>query len=531
MRRGRETMLIQRWLAARTCGARACGRALHRRRGLAARRQVAAAGSRAPLQGAAAGLAAADQPRAVAGEADPGLGHHRLPRRRVPLPGLPLRRQRRAPDRRPRRPAHGRQPVLQAERHLHLPDATRRTPTTPPTWWSCASSRLRRATAFRVTLNTLKDPSLVAFTIALGGKEGEPHEFPFGANVAAPADAVPHRASRRQEAGWSTDADDGGRRRARERPSVASTCARRQIEVRVPHKAWNPRRQDRAAGRRRRPVGRGGEAVPAAAARPPTRRHAGRRRRGRRSRAAFFNVAFRTDEPFPAPDGQHRRDHQRRLVARPRAGQRARRRRHLGVLREGRASASSRARVRDNSARAEDRADGPDLLQPLRAVAGRGLQRQLLPRRRRELPGPVPGPAPAVRDLHPEEAAAAARLRADAAAALAVGELQPVPRHAQPVAVRRARHAARSSSRPRRAGPDEFYENYGAADVFDVWADVARRYKLDPELDGRDRLLDGRRSGRSSSARSSRTCSRASSRRWATRARPTCSPRCATCRC
>ena len=34
---------------------------------------------------------------------------------------------------------------------------------------------------------------------------------------------------------------------------------------------------------------------------------------------------------------------------------------------------------------------------------------------------------------------------------------------------------------PLSRGPDEFYENYGAADVFDVWADVARRFKLDPD--------------------------------------------------
>ena len=33
--------------------------------------------------------------------------------------------------------------------------------------------RLRRATAFRVTLNTLEDPALVAFSIAIGGTEGE----------------------------------------------------------------------------------------------------------------------------------------------------------------------------------------------------------------------------------------------------------------------------------------------------------------------------------------------------------------------
>jgi hypothetical protein len=28
-------------------------------------------------------------------------------------------------------------------------------------------------------------------------------------------------------------------------------------------------------------------------------------------------------------------------------------------------------------------------------------------------------------------------------------------------------------------GPDQFYQGYGAADTFEVWADVARRYKLD----------------------------------------------------
>ncbi|HVJ28842.1 MAG TPA: alpha/beta hydrolase-fold protein, partial [Gammaproteobacteria bacterium] len=33
---------------------------------------------------------------------------------------------------------------------------------------------------------------------------------------------------------------------------------------------------------------------------------------------------------------------------------------------------------------------------------------------------------------------------------------------------------------PEARGPDESYENYGAADVFDVWSDIARRYKLDP---------------------------------------------------
>ena len=52
---------------------------------------------------------------------------------------------------------------------------------------SCASSRSTQATAFRITLNTLENPDLVATAIAIGGTEGETHPFPFGANVSAPA--------------------------------------------------------------------------------------------------------------------------------------------------------------------------------------------------------------------------------------------------------------------------------------------------------------------------------------------------------
>src|SRR5436190_1932529 len=34
---------------------------------------------------------------------------------------------------------------------------------------------------------------------------------------------------------------------------------------------------------------------------------------------------------------------------------------------------------------------------------------------------------------------------------------------------------------PESRGPDGFYDSYAGADVFEVWADVARRYRLDPE--------------------------------------------------
>src|SRR3954467_3978962 len=48
---------------------------------------------------------------------------------------------------------------------------------------------LRRATAFRITLNTLVDPSKVAFSIGIG-RRAKPRDFPFGAKVRAPAKLV-----------------------------------------------------------------------------------------------------------------------------------------------------------------------------------------------------------------------------------------------------------------------------------------------------------------------------------------------------
>ena len=85
---------------------------------------------------------------------------------------------------------------------------------------------------------------------------------------------------------------------------------------------------------------------------------------------------------------------------------------------------------------------------------------------------------------------------------------------------------------PLARGPDGFYDGLAEADVFEVWADVARRYQLDPDVDRDHRLLDGRQSGRSSSPSSSPTCSRkrpADGRRE--RGHRACWRRCATSRC
>src|SRR5439155_791627 len=99
---------------------------------------------------------------------------------------------------------------------------------------------LSDATAFRLTLNTLKDASLVAFSIAIGGTPGVLTSFPAGANVQAPAD--PFLTMHPAGTGMAGDLVDAatGQPVGGPAPLVAVDTGRRQIEVRVPHAAWNP---------------------------------------------------------------------------------------------------------------------------------------------------------------------------------------------------------------------------------------------------------------------------------------------------
>ncbi|HEY1592438.1 MAG TPA: alpha/beta hydrolase-fold protein [Solirubrobacteraceae bacterium] len=157
---------------------------------------------------------------------------------------------------------------------------------------------LARATAFRITLNTMHDPTLVAFTIALGGSEGSPQAFPYGANVSAPADAfltVHPGAAGKRMVGEIQAAGMGGPLGATS-PSVIVDTRRRQIEVDVPDSDWNPGKR---AVRMEMGVGLWDKAThryllpgPTASATTPggggTAQHP----------PAFFNVAFRTHEPM-----------------------------------------------------------------------------------------------------------------------------------------------------------------------------------------------------------------------------------------
>ena len=144
---------------------------------------------------------------------------------------------------------------------------------------------LADATAFRVTLNTLVDPELVAFTIALGSSD-QPRPLPHGANATAPAQlfATVH--------GTTADLRDAATGAAvAPAPSVAVDVPRRQFDVRIPHAAWSPGTGkvrvaaavglwDRANGRYLIPGDTASETRPGGAG-------------SLASPTAFFNVAFR----------------------------------------------------------------------------------------------------------------------------------------------------------------------------------------------------------------------------------------------
>ena len=152
--------------------------------------------------------------------------------------------------------------------------------------------RVDGATAFRVTFNTLQDPARTAFTIALGGG-AEAVAWPHGAGVRSPAELflTVH--------GTTADLRDAAG--AVRSPAATATvdARRRQVDVRVPHAAWNPGTGtvrvaagaglwDTASDRYLVPrPGNATETVPGG---------------GLPTGVALFNVAFRSDEPMPDVD-------------------------------------------------------------------------------------------------------------------------------------------------------------------------------------------------------------------------------------
>jgi hypothetical protein len=148
---------------------------------------------------------------------------------------------------------------------------------------------LADATAFRVTMNTLKDPERMAFTIALGSSE-EPRQWPHGAGVSSPAELfLTVHGSRAELVGAGAGAP------LSPAPTVEVSERRRQVEVRVRHAAWDPGKDqvrvtigvglwDPEAGEYLAPSGEASETAPGG---------------GGPAGAAIVNVGPRFDEPVP----------------------------------------------------------------------------------------------------------------------------------------------------------------------------------------------------------------------------------------
>lgn len=335
---------------------------------------------------------------------------------------------------------------------------------------------VKRATVFRVSLNTLKDPSLVAFTIALGGRPGKLREFPFGANVQAPAAVfLTVHPDEDRMVGELTSASTG-EKLGGSAPKVSVDRVRRQVTVRVPRATWNPRRRTvrMAAG-----VGLWDGAAQAYLLPAPTR-SATRPGGGGASAApaAFFNVAFRTAEPLPVitaepssvTDNAWWRDKaQGNALA-------------AGDISDFSATvrfAKLARKVRDNSAIPKTGAINRIFASRFELEQGNDFSNSCL-----SSPSDCPGQYQG--RLQPYAIYVPSKPRPAEGYGLTLLMHSLSANYNQYSGTRnQSQFGERATGSivitPEARGPDEFYENYGAADVFEVWADVARRYKLDPD--------------------------------------------------
>ncbi len=336
-----------------------------------------------------------------------------------------------------------------------------------------------QSTTFRVTLNTLENTQLPAFSIAIGGTPGRAFPFPYGANVTAPADIflTVHPDGHGMVADLVNAAD--GRPVQGPTPQVRVDTSRRQIEVDVAHQAWTPGQNTvrLAAG-----VGLWDGAhhrylLPQAVA---DATHPGGGGTAQHP-AGFFNVAFRNREPLPS------------VTAGPDAVSNAawwRDQQQGNALARG--DISSFFADIDFGKLTRKAWDDSDV--PASGAIDRILPSHFEPSQGADFShecGFQGASAPGT--CVPEYR----------------GQLQPyaiyIPSGRQPMNgygttlllhSLSANYNQYSGSRnqeqfgeraepsviitPEARGPDQFYRGLGAADVFEAWADVARHYRLDP---------------------------------------------------
>lgn len=341
---------------------------------------------------------------------------------------------------------------------------------------------LARATAFRVTMNTMVDPTTVAFTVALGGSSSN-EVWPFGARVNSPAELF---LTVHGTTGVLTDAQTGAQ--INPPPEISVDVARHQFEVLVPHTAWNPGRStvrmemgtglwDKSADTYLQP-GQVASATQPGGASP--------------NGEAIFNLAFRTNEPVPkiySPGIANTIVEGGVLVRQD--GSWWRERDQADALANGDVSqfaaevnfAKLARGVTDTSG--VPKTGDIDRLYVSHFKLGQGVDYNATCLGGTEMEKPCTGRylgqiqpyALYVPDkpLPPDGFGLVISMHG-----LSANYNEFLGSHeAQQLAVRGGGSIFAS---PEGRGPDGSWQNYGAADVFEMWADVARHYRLNPAL-------------------------------------------------
>ena len=337
------------------------------------------------------------------------------------------------------------------------------------------------ATAFRVTVNSLKDAARTGFTIALG-TSGVPRTWPHSAGVSSPA------ALFLTVHGTTAELRDAATN-AIKTPSPTATVdlRRRQFDVRVPHAAWNPGNSAvrMAAGVGLWDPGAGTYLTPSASA------SATRPGGAATSNAALFNLAFRHDEPKPkisspgvantiaeggvgvALDGTWWRERSQAEAL------------NLGDV-SGFSATVDFAKL---AAGTGDESRVPktghfDRILPSRFSFGQGVDHS-------KACGLVEPADPCEGryrgQLQPYGSTCRPKPRPAAGYGLTLLMHGLSANHNEFLDSRNAqqfgdRGTGSIVAAPFGRAPDGFYEDYAEADVFEVWADVARNYALDPSL-------------------------------------------------
>jgi hypothetical protein len=339
---------------------------------------------------------------------------------------------------------------------------------------------LAATTAFRVTLNTLEDANRTAFTIALGDSP-ETKAWPFGAGVRSPAQLF---LTVHGTTAVLTDASSGAL--VTPTPTASVSTTRRQIDVRVSHAAWDPGTSvvRMAAG-----VGLWDSALDAYL-QPGASATATQPGGCVSACPALFNMAFRLDEPMPRiyePGTANTIAEGSVLVKLD--GSWWRERRQADVLASGDVSefsaqvdfAKLAAKVRDESL--VPKTGHIDRIMANHSDLGQGVDYSVacLTSTAPECTGRFIG------QLQPYALYVPAKPLPRRGFGLVVSMHGLSANYNEFLGSHEAAEMGEEGTgyifaSPESRGPDGGYSSYAEADVFEMWADVARHYRLNPDL-------------------------------------------------